>query len=62
MKRNHELTDVVSIRISAPDRRLLEQVSKEVPAIPKLTLARLAMRIGLELIRREPAVLVRVKR
>jgi hypothetical protein len=50
-----ELTDVISMRLSADDRQLLDAVSALVPVIPRLTLARLALRIGLEAIRQNPA-------
>jgi hypothetical protein len=50
-----ELTDVISMRLSPDDRQLLDSVSALVPVIPRLTLARLALRIGLEAIRQNPA-------
>jgi hypothetical protein len=50
-----ELTDIISMRLSPDDRQLLETVAGLVPVVPKLTLARLALRIGLETIRRNPA-------
>lgn len=50
-----ELTDVISMRLSSDDRQLLDSVSSLVPVIPRLTLARLALRIGLEAIRQNPA-------
>jgi hypothetical protein len=50
-----ELTDVISMRLSPDDRQLLDSVSALVPVIPRLTLARLALRIGLEAIRQDPA-------
>jgi hypothetical protein len=49
------LTDVVSIRLSPDDRHLLDSVSALVPVIPRLTLARVALRIGLQVIRQNPA-------
>jgi hypothetical protein len=50
-----ELTDVISMRLSPDDRQLLDSVSALVPVIPRLTLARLALRLGLEVIRQNPA-------
>jgi hypothetical protein len=50
-----ELTDIISMRLSPEDRQLLETVSGMVPVVPKLTLARVALRIGLDVIRRNPA-------
>jgi hypothetical protein len=50
-----ELTDVISMRLSPDDRALLDSVSALVPVIPRLTLARLALRLGLEVIRQNPA-------
>jgi hypothetical protein len=50
-----ELTDVISMRLAPEDRHLLDVVSKAIPAIPRLTLARIAMRLGLEEIRQNPA-------
>ena len=50
-----ELTDLISMRLSQDDRQLLDSVSTLVPVIPRLTLARLALRIGLETIRQNPA-------
>ena len=52
---NQELTEVMSMRLSVDDRKLLETVSAMVPVLPTLTLARVALRIGLETIRRDPA-------
>ncbi|HEX2870015.1 MAG TPA: hypothetical protein VHP33_02140 [Polyangiaceae bacterium] len=50
-----ELTDMISMRLSPEDRQLLETVGGLVPVVPKLTLARIALRIGLEVIRKNPA-------
>lgn len=50
-----DLTDVISMRLSSEDRQLLENVSALVPVVPRLTLARLALRLGLEVIRKNPA-------
>ena len=49
------LTEVISMRLSMEDCVLLEKVSTAVPAIPRLTLARLALRMGLDAIRQNPA-------
>jgi hypothetical protein len=50
-----ELTEVVSMRLSPEDRQLLDSVAALVPVVPRLTLARVALRLGLEIIRRNPA-------
>lgn len=50
-----ELTDIISMRLSQEDLRLLDSVSALVPVVPRLTLARIALRIGLEAIRQNPA-------
>jgi hypothetical protein len=50
-----ELTEVVSMRLSLDDKRLLDAVAAQVPVVPALTLARIAMRIGLAAIRQDPA-------
>jgi hypothetical protein len=50
-----ELTDVISMRLSPDDRHLLDSVAALVPVVPRLTLARVALRLGLEVIRRNPA-------
>lgn len=48
------LTNIISMRLSLKDRRLLDVVAALVPVIPRLTLARVALRIGLEVIRENP--------
>ena len=50
-----ELTGIISMRLSPEDGRLLDSVSALVPVVPRLTLARIALRIGLEVIRQNPA-------
>lgn len=50
-----ELTDVISMRLSAEDRQLLDVVAALVPVVPRLTLARVALRLGLEIVRKNPA-------
>lgn len=42
------------MRLSLEDDATLEQISELIPAVPKLTLARMALRIGLEEIRKRP--------
>jgi hypothetical protein len=49
------LTEVMSMRLSPDDLELLREVSALVPVIPPLTLARVAMRLGLQTIRQNPA-------
>ena len=50
-----DLTDVISMRLSPEDGRLLDSIAALVPVVPRLTLARIALRIGLEAIRQNPA-------
>jgi hypothetical protein len=50
-----ELTDMISMRLSPEDGQLLDSVAALVPVVPRLTLARVALRIGLEQIRQNPA-------
>lgn len=49
-----ELTEVISMRLSPEDRQLLDAVGALVQVVPRLTLARIALRIGLEAIRKNP--------
>lgn len=49
-----ELTDVISMRLAAEDRQLIEAVAALVPVVPRLTLARIALRIGLEVLLKNP--------
>lgn len=50
-----ELTEVISMRLSPEDRQLLDDVGALIPIVPRLTLARVALRLGLEVIRKNPA-------
>jgi hypothetical protein len=50
-----KLTAIISMRLSPDDRELLDSVSAAIPIVPTLTLARLAMRLGLEILRQDPA-------
>jgi hypothetical protein len=50
-----ELTNIMSMRLSPEDGELLDAVAALVPVVPRLTLARIALRIGLEAIRQNPA-------
>jgi hypothetical protein len=50
-----ELTNIMSMRLSPEDGELLDAVAALVPVVPRLTLARIALRIGLEVIRKNPA-------
>jgi len=50
-----DLTDIISMRLSPEDGRLLDSIAALVPVVPRLTLARIALRIGLEAIRQNPA-------
>jgi len=55
MAREAELTEVISMRLTQRDRAMLAAVAKRIPTIPRLTLARLALRLGLSIIRANPA-------
>jgi hypothetical protein len=49
-----KLSDIVSMRLSPDDRKRLDRVASQVPIVPRLTLVRLAFRIGLEAIAQNP--------
>ena len=49
------LTRIISMRLTFEDDAALDRVAEMVPAIPRLTLARMALRIGLTEIRKRPA-------
>lgn len=50
-----ELSDMISMRLTPEDSRALDSVAALVPVIPRLALARVAMRLGLEQIQKNPA-------
>lgn len=52
-----ELSEVISMRLSAEDKARLDAIAKRLP-IKRLTIARVAMRIGLDAIAKDPAVLL----
>jgi hypothetical protein len=54
-KKRTELSDMISMRLLPKDSQLLNSVAALVSVIPRLTLARIALRIGLEQIRQNPA-------
>lgn len=56
-----ELTEVISMRLSRKDRQLLDDVGALIPIVPRLTLARVALRLGLEAIRKSPAQALEAK-
>jgi hypothetical protein len=43
-----ELTEVLSLRLSKEDKKLLERVAAKMPAATRLAVARVAMKLGLE--------------
>lgn len=43
------------MRLSPEDRQVLDAVAALVHVVPRLTLARIAFRLGLEIIRKNPA-------
>jgi hypothetical protein len=55
-----KLTEVVSLRLSDEDRRRLDAVAAKVPIVPRLTIARVALRMGLEEIGKNPSWLLTV--
>jgi hypothetical protein len=61
-KRKGLLKQIISMRLSPDDSASLDQVAQLIPAIPRLTLARMALRIGLEEIRKRPTRAIAVKR
>lgn len=50
-----ELTNMISMRLAPEDVELLDSVAALVPVVPRLTLARAALKIGLAHIRQNPA-------
>jgi hypothetical protein len=50
-----ELTGMISMRLTAEDEQFLDSVAALVPVAPRLALARVALRLGLEQIRQNPA-------
>jgi len=54
MARAHMLTDLISMRLSPDDSEALDAVSERIP-IPRLTIARIALRIGLVELKENPA-------
>jgi hypothetical protein len=53
-KQKSLLKRIISMRLSSEDGAALDRVAELVPAVPRLTLARMALRIGLEEIRKRP--------
>jgi hypothetical protein len=51
---DEDLDEVISLRISRDDRAMLDRLAKRVPIKP-LTIARIAMRLGLAELDRNPA-------
>lgn len=54
MARKRELTDLISMRLTPHDTEALDQVCEQLP-IPRLTVARIALRLGLAELKRNPA-------
>jgi hypothetical protein len=54
------LATVVSLRLTDDDRSRLDAVAARLPVVPRLTLARIALRMGLEVIAKNPSVLLSV--
>lgn len=50
------------MRLSEEDKRLLDDVSRSAPLVPRLTLARFAMRIGLKKIKEQKGALQALSR
>jgi hypothetical protein len=58
--RKRELTKLISMRLSPEDARALEEIAGQVTSIPRLTIARLALRWGLAAFRDDPSRLLGV--
>jgi hypothetical protein len=56
------LTEIISMRLSEEDKRMLDQVAAMAPLVPRLTLARFAMRIGLKKIKGQRGALLAISR
>jgi hypothetical protein len=54
MTRARKLTDLISMRLSPEDSKELDVVCERLP-MPRLTVARIALRIGLSELRENPA-------
>lgn len=54
MTRTRKLTDAISLRLSPEDSDELDAVCEKIP-MPRLTVARIAMRLGLAELRENPA-------
>jgi hypothetical protein len=50
------------MRLSEEDKRMLDEVSRSAPLVPRLTLARFAMRIGLKKIKAQKSALQAIAR
>ena len=57
-KRKQLLTTPISIRLSSDDKAKLDALGYSLP-IPTLTVARVALRIGLEALERDPTLLLK---
>jgi hypothetical protein len=54
MARTRKLTDLISMRLSPDDSEELDAVCEHIP-MPRLTIARIALRLGLAELRKNPA-------
>jgi hypothetical protein len=54
MTRTRKLTDLISMRLTPEDSEELDAVCEQMP-IPRLTVARIALRLGLAELRKNPA-------
>lgn len=55
------LTESLSMRISKADRAQLERLSSRVRALKPVTLARIALTIGLGMLERDPSALLSLR-
>lgn len=54
--RERQLTGMISVRLSDEDVERLGALSKQMPVLPQTTIARIAMRLGLAALERDPAL------
>ena len=49
------LEEIISMRLTTDDKRLLKKVAERIPMMPRLTIARAALRLGLAALDEDPA-------
>ena len=53
-----ELSEMISLRLSAEDKARLDALSERLPAMKPLSIARMALRLGLDVIEKDPLALL----